>query len=121
MREGAVYDSSRGFNPKKLAIDLESQELLGDLSNINGSDGVQMQQSAPVATDIPDNSAVKKSPAMGTPEMMAASMAVQLVDERMAAPYKEMAVKQAGEENRRAKQENALVNLQNISKMYGNL
>lgn len=58
---------------------------------------------------------------LGTPEMMAIGTGLQILGQYLDAPYKEMAAKQAMEMNRRDKQDAALVNLQNISRLYGNL
>ena len=58
---------------------------------------------------------------IGTPEMMGVGAGLQILGQYLDAPYKEMAAKQSMEEQRKDRQSAALMNLQNISKLYGNL
>lgn len=58
---------------------------------------------------------------LGTPEIMAIGAGLQILGQYLDAPYKEMAAKQSMEERRRDKQDAALMNLQNISQLYGRL
>lgn len=98
-----IDNTSRSFNPKKIAYDMDS-----------------MPSDETTESVIPQ---IEKSgsPFINSPKVMAAGMALQMADEYLDRPYKEMKKKESAEVNRRNNQASALANLQNISQLYGNL